>query len=94
MCDAKDMERHHKITWQELVQLEPRLLVLLSRAEGCSIVPKKQRGKCNYEVIWGGFKEPIASLVGLFRRDNCDPRLKTIGAYDVAYWTIYHAMHD
>ena len=47
----------------------------------------------NYEVCWVRFKQPIANLVGYLRRDNCDPRLKTNAAYDVASWKLWHALH-
>ena len=93
MFDVKRLERHHGITWNELVELEPRLDGLLCDAQ-CSRPLPEEEDDFNYEIAWGQFKQPIADLVGYFRHDNCDPRLTTVGAYEVAYYTLWHTLHD
>lgn len=91
MFDIKHLEEHHGITWEELVELEPRLDGLLSEVQDARPLNKR---RFNYEIAWGRFKNPITDLVGYFRHDDCDPRLKTVGAYEVAYYTLWHALHD
>jgi hypothetical protein len=91
MFDLKDMETMHKLTWERLVEMEPRLEALLFDAKASR--PRRKRG-FNYELAWCEFKLPVAKLVGWHRRDDCDPLLKSQAAYDVAYWKLYHALHD
>ncbi len=93
MFELKAIEEMHNLTWDELVALEPRLEALLSDAKATRPQGKRRRG-FNWEVEWCYFKQPIASTVGLFRRDDCDPRLKTVAAYDVVYWKLWHTLHD
>jgi hypothetical protein len=93
MFELKAIEKMHKLTWEQLVELEPRLDDLLFQAELTRPEPDEAED-FNYEGAWGRFKQPIANLVGYFRRDNCDPQLKTNAAYDVAYWKLWHALHD
>lgn len=91
MFDLKDIERMHDLNWENLADLEPRLNGLL--VDAVTSRPRRKRG-FNYELAWARFKQPIANLVGFHRRDECDPLLKTVAAYDVVYWKIYHALHD
>jgi hypothetical protein len=93
MFELKTIEKMHRLTWEELVELEPQLDGLLFQVELSRPTPDEAED-FNYEVCWGRFKQPIANLVGYLRRDNCDPRLKTNAAYDVAYWKLWHALHD
>lgn len=91
MFETTTIETMHELTWDELVALEPRLNALLLDARASR--PRRKRG-FNYELAWAEFKLPIANLVGWHRTGDCDPILKSGAAYDVAYWTLYHALHD
>ena len=79
------------VTWEELVELEPRLEGL--RLDAQASRPENKRG-FNYELAWARFKNPIANLVGWHRRDDCNPSLKTTDAYDVVYSKLFNTLHD
>ena len=79
-----------KLTWDELVEIEPRLDSLLARVENSQ--PIHKRG-FNYEIAWGRFKDPISDLVGWHRRDG-DPRLHTDEAYESGLLKLWHVLHD
>ena len=85
------MNETRGLTWDEMVEIEPRLDDLLERVE-CSR-PSEDRSNFNYEICWGRFKEPLAELVGWHRRRG-DERLRTTQAYDTAYRTLWKALHD
>jgi hypothetical protein len=91
MMTVAELEKWHDLTWERLVELEPRLEALLMDVQATR--PHRKRG-FNYEVAWGQFKQPIATLVGWHRWDNCDPIIKTQKAYDVAYWKLWYALHE
>ena len=83
---------NEKLSWETLVELEPRLDSLLVDAKFSRPRQNQKRG-FNYECAWAEFKDPIAELVGFFRRDECDPILKTRAAYELVYWTLYDTLH-
>lgn len=91
MFDLKDIEEMHELTWEKLVELEPRLEGLLLDAQASRPLSKR---RFNYELAWCEFKQPIANLVGWHRWDDCDPVLRTTAAYDVVYWKLFHTLHD
>ena len=78
-----------KITWDELVQLEPALDQLLQQVRQVQAGP----GFCANRVWYGpnGFKAKLLKLVGWERQDN-HPVLSTDEAYDVAYDVLYEAL--
>jgi hypothetical protein len=80
-----------RLTWDELVALEPRLENLLYQVEESR--PSEGESDFNYEGCWGRFKKPICKLVGWSSR-HCDERLRTTHAYDTAYRTLLQALHD
>ena len=91
MCDLEQTETPVPLTWEVLVELEPRLESLLNRVLAAR--PTRRRG-ANYEGIWGQFKDPLSDLVGYFLPSNRDPRLRSTEAYDVAYKKLHNALHD
>ena len=78
--DIERLEQNHGITWDELVTMEPALADLLERAENTF---------GDLEKRWASFKRPIAELVGMHRRAG-EPRLHTMAAYEVAYYTLWN----
>lgn len=92
MFEFKAIEKMHQLTWEELVELEPQLDGLLFQVELSRPTPDEAED-FNYEVCWGRFKQPLADLVGWHRRHG-DPALRTQAAYDVAYWKLWHALHN
>lgn len=84
-------ETSEPLAWEQLVDLEPRLDRLM--ASVLAARPIRKRG-FNFEGTWGRFKDPISDLVGYFRQDNCDPRLKTTQAYDIVYRKLWAVLHD
>jgi hypothetical protein len=90
MNRVKRIEELYGITWDRLVELEPRLESLLVDARASR--PDRRSGR-NYEIAWGELKDPIATLVGFHRIDDCDPALKTRAAYEVAYTKLLEELH-
>jgi hypothetical protein len=89
VTNVKDMERIHKITWDQLAELEPELDKLLADARSV--------GKCcrtwrEIEKGWTRFKNPIHTLIGLFGKHRGHPILGTVAAYDVTYWKCHNAV--
>ncbi len=75
--------------FEEICQLEPRLLLLLQDA-------KKHRlllyGEQSRERYWYGTLKPqMLRLVG-WMSNHSDTRLHTRAAYDCAYKELYHAL--
>jgi len=74
------------ITWERLIELEPRLLSLYKRA-----LAIRNSGE-RYDPLevwyrWGGMRDWLVGLVGWSRKDN--PELATCAAYDIAYDKIF-----
>ncbi len=85
-----------ELTWANLKRVEPRLQVL--EREIKAIVDKNGSPYfCANETWYGyqdpqqGFKERLCRLVG-WEAEN--PRLRTAGAYDVAYDYLYELLPD
>jgi len=91
LYNVKDLEELHGITWEELVELEPGLERLASEIE--RVRPQEGDEGFNYEGVWGRFKQPISDQVGHYRKGG-DPKLKTHGAYEVAYRKLWHVLHS
>jgi len=89
-----------KLTFNDLVALEPRLAHLLTEARS----HKPSRKFCANEAWYGcsGLKDKLLRLVGWGRETAPDgatdvateERLKSSHAYDVAYETVYQALPD
>jgi hypothetical protein len=81
-----DLERTHRITWNELVDLEPKLAQLLWESRqacvNCRRLPDVDR-------IFARIRNSLSELVGFARRHHWHPVLSSLGAYEVAYWKLY-----
>lgn len=74
-------------TWEELVALEPRLAELYTEARAV----RRTRRFCANAVWVRQFKPRLLRLAGWYAEK---PELRTTGAYDVAYRTLYAALPD
>jgi hypothetical protein len=90
----QSFERRKASPLQRLDQFGGRsavLGVLLCQVEASR--PIEGEPGFDYEQCWMHFKEPIANLVGWHRRHG-DERLRTTHAYEIAYFTLWQALHD
>ena len=78
-------------SFEELADLEPRLLELLHEAR--SMIDMGGLSFCANRIWYDGFKPRLVALVG-WERDAGPKLLRTSAAYDVAYQTIYGALPD
>lgn len=85
------------ITWDKLVELEPRLTSLLAEAQ--SIRDDKSKPVFCANSVWygyhlhdGGLREKVIQLVGWEAQRKGVPELRTQAAYDVAYQHVYDAL--
>jgi hypothetical protein len=89
MPNIHDLERTHGVTWGELAGLEPRLNELLwqARASGAGC-------KCREDAhrVFAPFRDAVGELVGFLGRHRDHPVLGSVGAYEVAYWRLRHAV--
>jgi hypothetical protein len=88
-ANFRELERLSGVTWQDLVELEPRLGELLWRArlEGVSC-----RCWSDVDRVFSTIRNSIAELVGSAGRNHRHPVLGSTGAYEVAYWKLYDAV--
>src|SRR5262245_44621745 len=84
-----------RLTWEQLVRLEPQLLDLLRRARA---TPARGKHFCANARWYGygqwrfaGLKPHLLRLVGWQRPDK-HPVLSSPEAYDLAYETVYEAL--
>lgn len=76
------------MTFEELCQIEPRLLALYRRAQAVKD-DKRKPSFCANRVWYTEFKPELCRLVG-WEAEN--PALRTEEAYDLAYDTIYDVL--
>jgi hypothetical protein len=88
--DNNTIETTPTVSWELLVDLEPRLELLLDDVKDAR--PEHRRG-FNYQRCWGRFKNRISDLVG-WHRSTGDPRLRTTQAYETAYRVLCDALYD
>lgn len=89
MFNVKTLEELHSLTWNELVELEPRLDDLLAKVRAAKPADPYNE-YYNWEGDWGEFKPLITKLVGWFRRDDPDSILRSTEAYQIVYHTLLH----
>jgi len=89
MIDIERILAENKPTWDELVELEPRLEALLTEVRAAK-PPNPYDEYYNWEGDWAQFKSPINKLVGWHRTGCCHIMLKTGAAYRVVYFKLLH----
>jgi hypothetical protein len=83
--------RMDKLTWRELVKIEPELGVLLKE-----IRQVKDLGGpsfCANQIWYSQYKERLCRLAG-WEAQKDDPRLRSEAAYDLAYDKLYYTLPD
>lgn len=81
------------MTWDELVEMEPRLKLLLRAVRRVRVGVTFCANAAWYDQ--GKLKERLTKLVGSGRLGtDGDPRLWSSDAYDLAYDTLYEALPD
>lgn len=90
LSEANAMVTKTRLTWDEMVRIEPRLGALLQEIK--AVQPKDDDEYfCANEVWVERFKPRVITLVGW---DAQLPELQTIRAYDLGYDTCYNALPD
>jgi hypothetical protein len=90
----------HYPTFAELAAAEPELARLLDRAKAFRRSRRRVSDDDIMDEWYGprqwernpGLRGQVVRLVGSMRKDG-DPILRTVGAYDVAYDTIFDALN-
>jgi hypothetical protein len=84
-----ELERLTGVTWQDLVELEPRLGDLLWRARQAGA-----RCLCRADVnrVFGPLRGALVDLVGFTGHHHRHPVLGSTEAYQVVYWKLYDAV--
>lgn len=80
------------MTWDKLIELEPRLKALLEKAQGYHKATANDKYFCANHVWYRKLKPELVELVGNYREKEGDPFLYTSEAYDLAYQTVYDAL--
>ena len=85
----RDMERLSGITWQDLVELEPRLgeLLWMARQAGANCL-----GWSDVDRVFSPIRNRMFELVGFAGVNRRHPVLGSIVACEVAYWRLYDAV--
>jgi hypothetical protein len=85
----RELERLAGVTWQDLVELEPRLGELLWRARQVGA-----RCHCWADVgrVFSPIRNALIELVGFAEHNHRHPVLGSTGAYAVACWKLYDAV--
>ena len=73
------------MTWEKMVEIEPRLLDLYTEAKS----KRRVKGFCANRAWYLGIKGRLCQLVGITARN---PRLAGCESYDLAYRKIYDAL--
>jgi anti-anti-sigma regulatory factor len=84
-----DLERAYRVTWSQLVELEPQVERLLWQAR---LAGAKWRPFTHVERIFGPVRDELAGLLGFAGKYRKHPVLGSAGAYAVAYRKLYEAV--
>jgi hypothetical protein len=83
------VQRTFRITWHQLVELEPRLETLLGQARRASA---SCRNFSEVDRVFGPVRNELAELIGFAGEHHQHPVLGSVGALEVAYWKLYDAV--
>jgi hypothetical protein len=89
--DMDEMERIHGVTFGRLVDLEPQLEALLwqARQAGATCGSRADVGR-----TFSRLRDQLSGLIGFSSQHHRHPVLSSVGAYEVAYWKLFHAVAD
>jgi hypothetical protein len=85
----RDMERLSGITWQYLVEREPRLAELLWAARQACVTCRRWS---DVDRAFAPVRVALAGLVGYAGKHHAHPVLGSARAHTVAYWKLYDAV--
>ena len=80
-----------KLTWELLVELEPRLTTLHEKAKS---IRTQRESFCANEVWHEHFCDAIDELVGVWVVEDVDPLLRTREANSLARFVIFNSLPD
>jgi hypothetical protein len=86
---VNDVQRTFGVTWVQLVELEPRLKILLGRAQ---LAGASCRTFTDVDRVFGPLRNELAALIGFAGKHDSHRILGSAGAYEVAYWKVYNAV--
>jgi hypothetical protein len=87
--NLRNVECHAGITWYDLVEQESRLAKLLWEARQAGVTCRRWS---DVSRVFVPIRNTLAELVGFARKGRWHPVLVSVGAYQVAYWTLYAAV--
>ena len=87
--NLRDVECHAGVTWHDLVELESRMAKLLWEARQAGVTCRRWS---DVSRVFAPIQNSLAGLVGFARKGRWHPVLVSVGAYQVAYWTLYAAV--
>jgi hypothetical protein len=85
----QELELRTGVTWQDMVEVEPRLGELLWKARQAGA-----RCHCWLDVdrVFVSIRYSIVELVGFTGKNHAHPVLGSTEAYQVVYWKLYDAV--
>jgi hypothetical protein len=87
--NVNDVQRTFGISWSHLVELEPLLETLLERVR---LAGPGRRTITDVDRVFGPLRNELDALIGFAGKHHRHPVLRSVGAYEVAYWTLYDAV--
>src|SRR5215468_9085839 len=82
----EELERRHSVTFWQLVELEPRLELLMLQARQAG---RACRSQADVTSEFSPLRNRLATLIGFSSQHNRHRVLGSVGAYEVAYWNLY-----
>jgi anti-anti-sigma factor len=89
--DLRELERSHSITFWRLVELEPRLELLLLQARQAGAACRSQ---ADVDRAFSPVRNRLTALIGFAGQHRRHRILGSVGAYEVAYWNLHRALMD
>jgi hypothetical protein len=89
--DVDEMEHLHGVTFGRLVNQEPRLERLLWEARK---VGATCRSQADVLAAFDTVRNQLSELIGFSSPHRVHRLLGSVGAYEVAYWKLFHAIAD
>src|SRR5262249_45366975 len=87
--NVNDVQHTFGVSWDQLVELEPLLETLLERVK---LAGPGSRTFTDVDRSFGPLRNELAALIGFAGKHHRHPVLGSVGAYEVAYWTLYDAV--
>jgi anti-anti-sigma factor len=84
--DIRALERTHSVTFARLIELEPRLELLLLQARQAGLACRAQ---AEVDSAFPSFRNRLAALIGSSGQHSRHRILGSVGAYEVASWNLY-----